>query len=61
MIIEKDSEGSGRSLIEVISQHFPKETEENHENCSEDNLRSGQDSSLIPPVNPYVYVCSDID
>jgi hypothetical protein len=30
----KDLEGNGRSLIEVLSQHLPEETEANHKNTS---------------------------
>jgi hypothetical protein len=35
--VRKDLEGSGCSLIEVLSRHFPGGPEENYENVSQDS------------------------
>jgi hypothetical protein len=44
-----DLEGSGCSLIEVLSQHLPGRTEENHEILSNDNRYSDRDSKGARP------------
>jgi hypothetical protein len=46
--IRKDLEGSGRGLIEVLSQHFPGGPEENYENPSQDSGWPGRDSGRAP-------------
>jgi hypothetical protein len=45
----KDLEGSGSGPIWVLTRHFRRRTEENHENLSQDSRRSSLDSNRTPP------------
>jgi hypothetical protein len=52
----KDSEGRGCGLSEVLYQHFPGGTQENHENLKITAVPAEIRTTQLPNTNPYSFV-----